>query len=566
MTRQEMESILEQISDKRFSFEYKESKKKGNLFVLFYDEDEMGELYIIDEGSLHTYEEFLTEEERNVTPTYGVQVYVPGPNGGDHDWCYHITQTKVLDGKKTPRNWHKKFTSRNHILPTLKSMISVANGETGSNTPNDENNVLSALVAYMKQKGIVFSSDNSTGDLSKAYAIMGGKSSVIYRQNASDGINGYLIMCYKDGEDRDRLCAELGKEWHDNTESIRPYKVQIERSEIDKAIEILKKNALNTAGEFEEEESEKDEIQEPMKWIISANKRFDTIRAFNELGTLDWNQGVYKLREGDIVYIYLGKPIQKVRVKCQVVKADMPHSEIDDRKYITGVTDEELDDYDPVEYGNIMRLTILEEFVESDLFGAKALEEHGILGQIRTPRTITGETLDYFNEIDVDENILKYFSEDGIIINKAARETDEVVLNDSEIEEEEILGEEREVITKARINQTKFRQKLIDRYGQCALCGMNIKELLVASHIKPWAESAAKEKTSVENGLLLCPNHDKLFDQGYIAFENDGSILISSLIDEENYELLGISEDMKIELTEENVPFIEYHRQNKHIW
>ncbi len=462
-----------------------------------------------------------------------------------------------------------RFRSISQAEPVLLALASGfetnTKPEKASLEASDGRNVLSALVEYMKQKGISFSSDNSTDDLSKAYAIMGGKSSVIYRQGAADGINGYLIMCYRDGEDRNRLCSALGKEWYENSESTRPYKVQIERSEIDKAIEILKNNPLNTASEFEEEQ-EKAETYEPMKWLISANKSFDTVRAFNELGTLDWNQGVYKLREGDIVYIYLGKPIQKVRVKCQVVKANMPYSEIDDRKYITGVTDDEIEDYDPVSYGNTMRLTILEEFVESDLFGAKAIEEHGILGQIRTPRTITGEALEYFNKIDVDDNILKYFSEDEIIINEAALENDEVVIDDSEIEEEEILGEEREVITKARVNQSKFRQKLIDRYGQCALCGMNMKELLVASHIKPWAESAAKEKTSVENGLLLCPNHDKLFDQGYIAFENDGSILISSLIDEENYELLGINESMKIELTEENVPFIEYHRQNKHIW
>lgn len=567
MTRQEMENIIKQISDTRFRFEYKESKKHGNLFVLFYDEEEMGELYVIDEGSLHTYAEYLKEEQKKVKPTYNTQAYVPGPHGGDYDWCYHITQNTIAAGKKSPRNWHKKFTSRNHILPTIKEMIGVANGEYGQKKePSDENNVLSALVSYMKQKGIVFSTDNSSEALSAAYAIMGGKSSVIFRQNAEDGLNGYLIMCYKDGEDRDRLCAALGKKWSENSEKTRPYKVQIERTEIDKAIEVLKQNPRNTDSGYEIEGDEESQTNEPVIWLISANKSFDTVRAFNELGTLDWNQGVYKLKEGDLVYIYLGQPIQKVRLKCQVIKANMPKSEIDDRKYITGVTEDEIEYYDPVSYGNTMRLTILEEFVDSDLFGVKALEDHGVFGQIRTPRKLIGETLEYFNEIDIDENILKYFTEDEIIINEAALEHEEVIYEDNEIEDEDIYGDEREVITKARVNQSKFREKLMNRYGKCALCGMNIKELLVASHIKPWKESAAKEKTSVENGLLLCPNHDKLFDKGYISFENDGSILISSLIDKENYDLLGISDDMKVNLTEDNIPFIEYHRQNKHIW
>ena len=150
---------------------------------------------------------------------------------------------------------------------------------------------------------------------------------------------------------------------------------------------------------------------ETMTWIVSANSEFDTVRAFEELGTLDWNQGVYKLKEGDIVYIYLGRPVQKVRFKCKVTKANMPCTEIDDRKYVSGITDEDLEEkYEPV-YENTMQLTALEEYKESDMFGIKALAENGIMGSIRTPRTITGATLEYFNSIDVSENIVRNFEE-----------------------------------------------------------------------------------------------------------------------------------------------------------
>lgn len=329
-------------------------------------------------------------------------------------------------------------------------------------------------------------------------------------------------------------------------------------------IEAISETKMNASITREVADGKKNE--EVTKWLISANKRFDTIRAFNELRTLDWDQDRFKLKEGDIVYIYLGMPVQKVRVKCKVVKTNMLVSDIDDRKYITGITDEELEKPFEETYGNFMRLTILEEFVDSDVFGAKALEEHGILGQIRTPRTLNDERLAYFEDIDIEENILKHFIDDKVVINESAMEKEDKLLDDSQIEKHELLGSEREVITKARVNQSKFRKKLIERYGKCALCGMNMKDLLVASHIKPWSESAAKEKTSVENGLLLCPNHDKLFDQGYISFENDGAILVSSIIAEENYALLGIDKSMRIDITEENIPFIEYHRKNKHIW
>ena len=306
---------------------------------------------------------------------------------------------------------------------------------------------------------------------------------------------------------------------------------------------------------------------EVTRWLISANKTFDTIRAFNELKTLDWDQGKYKLQKGDLVYIYLAAPIKKVRLKCKVVDSNMDHSEIDDRKYITGLTEVEKAALQVGQYGyNTMRLTVLAEYVESDIFGIDALAKHGVLGSIRTPRKITGETLKYFEEIDVKDNILKSFKGNKVVINKQLSNKESRLIDDKHIGENNVLGSEKEVITKVRVNQSKFRQKLIRRYGKCVLCGMDVKDLLIASHIKPWSESSGKEKTSVDNGLLLCPNHDKLFDQGYIAFENDGSILISSLISKDNYKLLGINNKMKIKVSKESKPFIEYHRKNKHIW
>ena len=52
-------------------------------------------------------------------------------------------------------------------------------------------------------------------------------------------------------------------------------------------------------------------------------------------------------------------------------------------------------------------------------------------------------------------------------------------------------------------------------HSKCCLCGVDDDALLVASHIKPWAKSDEHEKLDLDNGLLLCPNHDKLFDLAF---------------------------------------------------
>ena len=132
------------------------------------------------------------------------------------------------------------------------------------------------------------------------------------------------------------------------------------------------------------------------------------------------------------------------------------------------------------------------------------------------------------------------------------------------INDPEITGAERETITKQRVNQSKFRQGLLKRYdSKCVLCDVYFEPLLVASHIKPWSVSDPNEKVDVYNGLLLCPHHDKLFDAGYISFDDNGKIIISRQIDLNNRIKLNISDNMKINLSEKMRDYIRYHRENK---
>lgn len=58
--------------------------------------------------------------------------------------------------------------------------------------------------------------------------------------------------------------------------------------------------------------------------------------------------------------------------------------------------------------------------------------------------------------------------------------------------------------------------------------------LLLASHIKPWRSASNYERLSSENGLLLSPLYDKLFDIGLITFDDNMKILISNKLSCEN--------------------------------
>lgn len=125
---------------------------------------------------------------------------------------------------------------------------------------------------------------------------------------------------------------------------------------------------------------------------------------------------------------------------------------------------------------------------------------------------------------------------------------------------EPLKGQERLSIVKMRINQSVFREKLLKKHHACCLCKMDNPALLVASHIKPWADSSAEEKLDAENGLLLCPNHDALFDGGYISFADDGKIIISKKLSEKDCMLTNVNPSMKITLSDKNKKYLAYHR------
>ena len=113
--------------------------------------------------------------------------------------------------------------------------------------------------------------------------------------------------------------------------------------------------------------------------------------------------------------------------------------------------------------------------------------------------------------------------------------------------------------------QRIFRKNLLIEFDcKCAICNINDESLLVSSHILPYSKCENKEDMiNRYNGLLLCPNHDALFDKNLISFNDNGKIIISSKIDKIIKELnidKNISLDKKY-LTKERKYFLRMHRE-----
>ncbi|MFC1475747.1 HNH endonuclease [Candidatus Zixiibacteriota bacterium] len=84
--------------------------------------------------------------------------------------------------------------------------------------------------------------------------------------------------------------------------------------------------------------------------------------------------------------------------------------------------------------------------------------------------------------------------------------------------------------TKVRLAQSFFRDIVLASYGyECAICQLNLIELLNASHIIPWSYNPLR-RADPTNGLALCALHDRAFDRGFFTFNTSLRVIISSKI------------------------------------
>ncbi|MBH5328340.1 HNH endonuclease [Eikenella sp. S3360] len=113
----------------------------------------------------------------------------------------------------------------------------------------------------------------------------------------------------------------------------------------------------------------------------------------------------------------------------------------------------------------------------------------------------------------------------------------------------------------ARRGQDKFRDSVLELYPRCPISSVDMPELLIASHIKPWRDCSDDERLDPHNGLMLAPHIDALFDSGLITFEKDGSIKPSERLSKENLLRLGITLEEKLEIHPDSEKYFEWHRE-----
>lgn len=124
---------------------------------------------------------------------------------------------------------------------------------------------------------------------------------------------------------------------------------------------------------------------------------------------------------------------------------------------------------------------------------------------------------------------------------------------------------EREAVVLARRGQGLFKQRVMQIERACRITGVTREEHLRASHCKPWRDATNAERLDGENGLLLTPNADHLFDRGFIGFEDDGDVLISPVAHADSLARMGLNASRVLNVgrfSEGQRRYLEFHREN----
>jgi hypothetical protein len=122
---------------------------------------------------------------------------------------------------------------------------------------------------------------------------------------------------------------------------------------------------------------------------------------------------------------------------------------------------------------------------------------------------------------------------------------------------------EREALIIARRGQGLFKERVMRIEDHCRITKVRNVIHLRASHCKPWRDSNNDERLDGENGLLLTPTIDHLFDRGFISFEDSGELIVAPCADRSSLNRMGVDTNGRVNVglfTDGQRHFLDYHR------
>lgn len=145
----------------------------------------------------------------------------------------------------------------------------------------------------------------------------------------------------------------------------------------------------------------------------------------------------------------------------------------------------------------------------------------------------------------------------------AEREADEQKRVEDILADHSLTVTEKKQLVDARRGQGKFRCNVLQVEPRCRLTFIAHDRMLRASHIKPWRHATNCERLDGNNGLMLAPHVDHLFDDGWITFDDSGTLIVSIHLPHDVLQAWHLSRDASTGVfNEAQIGYLRHHRQH----
>jgi putative restriction endonuclease len=261
-------------------------------------------------------------------------------------------------------------------------------------------------------------------------------------------------------------------------------------------------------------------------WWVSQNQTYD-----HEIGNgymwapqsrtrVGW-LNMTRVKPGDVIFSFRKRLISAVGIATSAAYDSMKPSEF-------GSAGEAWDDHGwrvDVEYQ--VPGSVVEPRKHMDLIAP-------LLPDVHSPLQKNGDgNMVYLSALSIElgQLLLKLSQTENLHANLELDNLEYDEIRQESIVIDSLIETEKESMVLSRRGQGTFRRRVRLFEEACRITGVKAEKLLIASHIKPWADSNNMERLDGNNGLFLSPHVDRLFDKGYITFTKNGSIEVSPLLD-----------------------------------
>ena len=254
------------------------------------------------------------------------------------------------------------------------------------------------------------------------------------------------------------------------------------------------------------------------EWLISANKKiYNHNASFERNGFIDWEQKA-RFSIGDIVYIYVSKPEQRIAFVAQVDEINKKFEYcVDDKEFWFDETK-----YKEAQKGLYSRLVLLKKVYDKRLV-LRELKQNGLNGAPQGPQRI------YVPE---KKNLQKYIhniiGELNVDPSDDLRDTSNFY-PETDFNTDCYEGHLEKVLVNRYERNRDAREQCIKFFGcQCAVCDMNFEDFygelgrnfIHVHHIIPLHEIGKEYQVDHQRDLIpVCPNCHAMLHRGKIKPE-----------------------------------------------